>query len=128
MLDDRMFISPYGSTWAADKSRERSALTWKHILDKPTDIVIQRDDVFLASQKVRIEGYLQVRNPGQMQFTNMETYTRIMTIFGIRDHPTIPDTDIQVGDRFGVNGEIFNVIEVTPHAGEYQIQAERYQP
>jgi hypothetical protein len=127
-MDDWMFFNPYPTGHVAAKARIRSALTWKHIQDKPFEMIVWRDGEFLDSQYVRIEGELRPRVESRPSEGNMQTYSRTMTVFGVRDHPTVADTDLKVGDRFGFNGELMVVIDVTPHSGEIQATAVKYQP
>lgn len=119
--------SPYPATHAADKSERRSHGTVRRIMDKPTDIVVKRGSSFLASQTVRIEGKAGTSQEGSRLSGNQTTYTRLVTVFGIRDHPTIPDLNIAAGDRFGTPEGNFVVLGVTFHAGEVQATAERLQ-
>lgn len=119
--------SPYPATHAADKSEARSFTTVRRIMDKPSDIIIMRGSTPLTSQTVRIEGRSSTRVLGTLQNSNQSTFLREITVFGIRDHPTLPDLNVKVNDRFGYAGDSYMVIGVTLHAGEIQAAAERLQ-
>ena len=42
------------------------------------------------------------------------------TLFGVKDHPTVDDTDVQHGDRFFVGNNEFEIISVAEYPGEIQ--------
>lgn len=119
--------SPYPADYAEQVSERRSHDTVKRIMAKPTDINVLRGTTFLASQTVRIEGRATSATFGDVQVTNSNTYMRDATVFGVRDHPTLPDLDIKVGDKFGYNDATYRVVGVTLHRGEIQAAAERLQ-
>ena len=121
--------SPYPQDHAATKSQRRAVGTVKRVMDKPTDIRIFRNGSFLAEdQTVRIEGRGSTLNLGTRDLSNSDTFVRSITVFGVRDHPTLPDLDIQVGDRFGYASGNYVVTGITLHAGEIQAACERVQP
>ena len=112
---------PYPTGWVATKAAQRTASTARHISDKPVAIELHRNGTPLAAQTVRIEMASVPRIGGQTVNVGQQTYIESCIVFGL------PTLDIAVGDRFGWGGNIYSVIGVTPHAGEIQAEAERYQ-
>lgn len=126
---DWLNASPYPTDHADVKSQYRANGTVRRIMDKPTDIRILRNGAFLDfDQTVRIEGRSTTDIQGTRDFGNSVTYTRGITVFGVRDHMTLPDLDIQINDRFGYDSTMYVVRGITLHAGEIQAACERYQP
>lgn len=120
--------SPLAAGWPGDKALWRSVTTVKRIMDKPTDIRIQRGGTPLdADQTVRIEGVSPTGLRGDRSVGNQQVYAREVVVFGVKDHAVLPDFDVMVGDRFGYNGEIYSVMGVTHFPGETQARATRYQ-
>lgn len=82
----------------------RANSTWNNIIQRdPKSIVFTRQDddggapVDLAAQTVRVE---HDNNTRFVQTGISTTSTQGVKVYGIRGHATLPDTDIQVGDRF----------------------------
>ena len=100
----------------------RAVDAWRRIQDKPTSIVIDRGrSGTIAAQTVRIE------NTSEFSANVTEvgrTARRRLTVFGIKDHPTETDTDIQKGDKFKVNGLIYQIADVIQPIGEIQAYGE----
>ena len=102
---------------------DRAQLAWSRIQRDPTSIQLKRgSDPVMAAQTVRIEystasGTMEESPPGIAQ-------GRIATVFGIKDHPTEDDTDIETGDRFGYGGAQFRVTFVATYPGEVQATCE----
>lgn len=116
------------ATWVSDKSQRRSWRTAFHIMDKPTDITIERHGTTLPAQTVRIEATRGYSPTSTRDFSNANMFQRGMTVFGILDHPTIPNLNAAIGDRFGYMNELYEVQEITRHAGEIQLSVQRFQP
>ena len=106
----------------ANQEAERAALAWRRITHKPTTVEFRKpnEDV-LPAQIVRLE-YENLSLPeggvaGQ-------SVTRRLMIFGIRNHPYIPDTDIAEQYRFYAHGDEYVVTDVIMTLGEIQANAE----
>lgn len=119
--------SPYVRSWVADKAVRRAMTTVRRIMDKPYDVSFERNGQFISEQTVRIEGRIGVETQAHRTFANANTFERGVIVFGVRNHPTIPTLDIQVGDRFGYLDANYVVIGVTYHSGEIQAHADREQ-
>jgi hypothetical protein len=84
---------------------------WVRINDKPSSISILRNDTLplMAAQTVRIErgaiGDTASGGAGETMITGVN-------IFGVRDHQTVADTDIQRGDTFDLDGVLYQVTNV----------------
>lgn len=81
------------------------------------------DGTTLAPQKVRLEYEKAMRlaeSPGG------QAAERRLVIIGVRDHPTVPNTDIGRGYRFVFQDRQYTVLDpvVTPGGGEVQAYAE----
>lgn len=104
----------------------RAAAAWGRILEKPSSIVIVRgkNSTALAVQTVRIEysdsgGFGETQGKGGMIATQRE-----VTVFGIRDHAKLADTNIQRGDLFTYEEQQFRVRDVVLTIGEIQAHCE----
>jgi hypothetical protein len=104
-------------------AQQRAALAWRRITDKPTKVVFRtRARVALAEQTVRLEYDDAVR---EVVSAAGQAPVRGLVIFGIRNHATLPDTDIQEGYTFNVGGDSYRVIDInTRLIGEVQAHAE----
>lgn len=102
-------------------SRSRAEDAWDRIMMQPTDLVVRRQSSNLPVQVVRVE----IDN----------THTEIMgnggatgkqgaVVFGVRNHPTVPDTDIQRDDVFAYEGMRFRVVSVMRLPGQVQANCE----
>lgn len=105
-------------TSAAAKATE----AWNAILDDSTSVVITRNGSNLAAQTVRIEYQTWVtEDKGDMA----EASRRSVWVFGVRDHPTVTDTNLQNGDKFVLNGNLYRVRDVLFLPGEIYADGER---
>lgn len=108
------YLSPVGESRAAD--------AWTRILAKSTSIEVLRNKTTLAAQMVRIEtdtNTTEVRGEGDSSSARQR-----VIVFGIRNHPTQPDTDLKRNDRFAVNGVQYKVLHLVFQTGELQAQCE----
>lgn len=99
----------------------RAADAWRRIQDKPTSITVERDGTDLPAQTVRLEA-----DSGGRVVAGMGGVQHLIeaVVFGIRDHATLADTDLQPGDRFVASGIAYEVIMVSPALlGELQAYA-----
>jgi hypothetical protein len=100
----------------------RAALAWRRINDKPTSIVLKNlAGSPLAAQTVRLE-FDNTDSAGASAAGAAPTMK--LTIFGIRGHATLPDTNIGEGYRFNYLGDAYRVIDVIKTIGEIQGIAE----
>lgn len=98
----------------------RAVDAWKRISDKPSSITTKRVG---EPQTVRIE----LDNYGtESSGDNAAGRSSIRKgiIFGVRDHPTVDDTDIQRDDRFALDGIQYKVIDIVLTLGEIQASFE----
>lgn len=109
---------------------DRAVSLWGIIQRDPTTIVISRsvegsDDTELDPQTVRVE-----QDNTAASNTNIPPATVGMTryvVYGIKDHPTETDTDIQRSDRFFMNERWYEVKTVIPLPGQVQALCEAIQ-
>lgn len=101
---------------------DRAIAAWDRIQDKPSPITIERgQSTTLAAQTVRIEANQETR---EVAGGAGKSSVRQITLFGIKDHPTQADTNIQRGDRFTYLGSQYRVIDLIHTLGEVQARAE----
>lgn len=92
----------------------RAQIQWARILDKPTDIQIKRNSVFLPTiQTVRIEQD-DTFPQGVADDSGMGSARRLI-VFGVRGHPDIDDLDIDTWDRFTLEEQEYTVLSVNRH-------------
>jgi hypothetical protein len=92
---------------------DRAVDTARIISDKPTTITVQPvDGRTVAAQTVRIEALteLAVRQAA----SGTETGSLRVMVLGYKGHPTLADADLVRGDRFSVDGTLFEVILIQP--------------
>lgn len=97
---------------------ERAALAWSRILDKPTSVVLKTaSGVNRAAQTVRIE----VDNRSSLANSAVGAAPRMAVIvYGIKNHPTLPDTIMAEGDRFVLNNDSYRIEDIILTLGEIQ--------
>jgi hypothetical protein len=95
----------------------RAKRAWMRINDKPTEITIARDADDLEAQTVRVE---LSSSANDVNGEHAAPGVQKCVVFGIKDHATLPDTDIQVGDRFEVDDVEYVVISIINTIGEIQ--------
>ncbi len=103
----------------------RAVLAWNRISRKPTSVVFKKPDgTSTATQTVRIEPY----STSDVEATDVSgtTESRRYIVLGVRNHPTVPDTDINVGYMFGINKERFRVVDLILQPGEIQAVCESF--
>lgn len=103
---------------SAPSETVRAVMAWLRISEVPTEITIDRVG---TAQTVRIEHHT-VQTVSGAEGTG--AVARV-TVFGVRGHPTVPDTDIQRGDRFAVADDLYEVVLTVALPGEVQAFAER---
>lgn len=104
-------------------ARTRAIDVWRSILGNPTSVTFRKPDgTPLAAQTVRLE-YASV---SEVESPAGSGARRKLMIFGVRDHPTVPDTVIGRGYRFVYLGKVYTVLDpvVIPGGGEVQAEVE----
>lgn len=116
------FSAYINTTPEAISASLRAVAAWTRINQKPSSVAFKtRAGTVLAAQTVRIE-----YNSGAGEATSEagKTPVRKLTIFGVKDHPTVTDTDIAEGYRFVLNGDEYRVIDTMLTLGEVQASCE----
>lgn len=110
------------SSLVVAQKQARAAIAWGRIQDKPTSVTFRTSaGGTLPSQTVRIE----YDNPATEATSEAgEGAWRKLTIFGIRDHATLPNTDMKRGYRVVLDGKEYSVVDMIGTHGEVQARAE----
>lgn len=99
-----------------------AARVWLRIQRNGTGITLRRAGSFLSEQML----YLSYDNGASLvggEDAAATTYRRKVVLLGVRGHATVADTDVQQGDRFGLDGVNFAVESVIPTPGGVQVNA-----
>ena len=78
---------------------------------KPTSITVRRGASTLPAQTVRLETLSSQR---AVQTEGGITHMIDAMALGYKNHPTVTDTDLRVGDRFVAAGVAYEVVIVMP--------------
>lgn len=106
------------STGTIASSAERAITAWRRIVDRPTQVTLDRLGV---AQTMRVE----FDDTATEQNNDMRTIGhQYLVVFGVRDHPVIADTDIQWADRFVLDNVEFEVMALIKPPGEVQALCE----
>jgi len=111
-----------GTAFPIMTAAQRAVREWIRIQDRPTSVVLNRAGVAQTAQTMRIE-----YNNTASNFTDgtlVRTTKQQLTLFGVRSHPTVTDTNIQKGDRFTINGLQYEVKSLLTPPGEVQAISE----
>jgi hypothetical protein len=108
------FNIPIDHAWRAGRN-------WLLIQRDPTVITVDRAGTQLAAQTVRF-AYPKNGEIAADVDTRLELLT--LTIYGVKDHAVIADTDLQQGDRFWINGLEYEIRAVTPTPGGIEALAD----
>lgn len=103
----------------------RAASAWRRILDRPT-VITTRDH---GDQTVRIEYDDTADEENDMPIGSQRSNgLQRVVVFGVRNHPTVPDTILHRKDRFGIEEQdalvSYEVISVIYAPGEIQALCE----
>lgn len=79
---------------------------------EPVSITVVRGATALSPQTVRIESWVNRQRPGEGESGTTGLMDGILV--GYKGHPTIADTDLQLGDRFVAEGINFEVMIMFP--------------
>ena len=123
----------FNGWWGANRisrvnAERRAVLCWKRIQDKPSSVVFYdpatEAAIGVGAQTVRLE----YEDDGRVveNMAEGQSPKRMLTVIGVRDHPTVTDTDVAEGYRFKVDGLNYRVMDVIRVPGEVQATAERY--
>mgnify|MGYP006921630760 CR=1 FL=1 len=100
----------------------RSEGVWRMIQRHSASVSFDRAGVALAAQTVRLAyDNTQLTSRGEVG----QATERKLVILGVRDHPTIADTDIRAGDRFAIGKALYEVFDVIVLPGSVQAFASR---
>jgi hypothetical protein len=119
-LDIGKLISGAGGRIIPAQAPLRAQIEWARILDKPTVVELERGSETLPPQTVRLE--FDNGNPGDATSVSGSSAIRRLTIFGIENHPTLPDTDIDAWDTFVLEDQEYTVVTVN-HQTHGSVQA-----
>lgn len=91
--------------------------TARTIAERPSTITVQRDKgneeyVTLDPQVVRIEVVQSIRDSGESRDSMVAVSRQYVVGMGYKDHPSIPNTDVQRGDTFFWKHRTYEVQEV----------------
>lgn len=114
------FDAYFGDSGEIDDG-SRAVDAWSRIQADTSSVVIVRDGPSLAAQTVRVE--FSGTGEESQNATGRSGRQRVV-IFGVKNHPTVTDTNIQARDRFVINEKQFEVITVITPPGEVQAFAE----
>lgn len=104
------------------RTQARAADAWWRINEKPTSVTLKRNGVLQPAQTVRIDVNSSA-SPAESA-AGMSA-ARKLTIFGVRGHATIADTDIRKGDRVVLGTSEYTVLSINEqNGGEVQAYAE----
>lgn len=106
----------------APNSTQRAVDAWRRIQDKPATITVIRGETTLTTQTVRIE-YSESERVVTGEANGMSAI-RDVVVFGVKNHPTVANTNLQYGDQFAYDGQIFKIVFVMSTIGEIQANAE----
>lgn len=106
-----------GVNTEAINAAERAASWWVVIQRDPTSIQFRRDGTLLSAQTVRIESDNVITEKGN---PNGSTAQGNIVVYGIADHPTVTDTDMQRDDRFWLDNVEYEITDVVRTPGQVQ--------
>lgn len=117
-------ISNRGAQWMSYISPQQQPIeqqfavdTERTIMERPSTIIIKRDlgdadYVTLDPQVVRIEVVQSIRDSGENRDAMVAISRQYVVLMGFREHPTIPNTNIQRGDTFYFQNRTYEVQEI----------------
>ncbi len=104
-----------------DDTAARAQVAWERITERSVEISIRRGANTLDPQTVRIElGDSAREDLDVRRGLNIVPGVQRAVVFGVRNHATVPDTNIQGGDRFVVSITEYEVIGVISVLGQVQ--------
>jgi hypothetical protein len=120
MVDYQAWLSVQGDQSINQTRRAQAA--WRRIQRNPTEVTVRRNETDLAAQCVRIVG--ETSDRAEAMTIPTSTTKRYANVFGVKDHPTVSDTDLQRGDIFLFDGARYRIVSVQYRPGEVHARAE----
>lgn len=96
----------------------RAVDTWVMIQEKPAVITIQRKvpgsntSISLPQQTVRLEIIQNIRESNEMRDAWVNVNKQYVVVVGMKDHPTVPNLNIQRADLFFYLSRMWEITEV----------------
>lgn len=109
-----------GKKWLT-QAQVRAMRTWKRIQDAPLSVTIIRNSTALPAQTVRVDVFAGGGYGGEVT----DTLIQGILVLGVKDHPTVPDTDLKPGDRFIYDKAEYEIQTVDKFPGSIQGQGQR---
>lgn len=101
----------------------RATLAWSRINEKPSTVSFKTTTgAILAAQVVRIEP--DDKATAESAESGMTGHMRYCIIFGVINHDTVTDTDMEEGYRFVLNNDEYRITDVLVTLGSVQGNAE----
>lgn len=117
-----MDLTAYLSDTSAIPATNRAAAAWTRINDKPSSIAFKKPNgTVLTAQTVRLE---YDNRSTEAQSAAGKAPVRKLTVFGVKDHSTVTDTNIDTGYRFVLDGREYRVVDTIKTIGEIQAVCE----
>ena len=88
----------------------RASVELARLADKPVSVAFLRNGVRLAAQTVRIE--FNDTNPSEVDSDSGVGFSVMGYLFGVKDHSTLPDLDVDTWDTFVLNDREFTITSV----------------
>jgi hypothetical protein len=102
----------------AKRIAQRAQDAARRIGEKPTSVVFKRaNGSTLPAQTVRLE----VDNRATLASSAAGAAPRMnVIIYGVRGHPSLPDSDIKEAYRFNYGGDAYTIVDIILQLGEIQ--------
>lgn len=106
----------------ATRAAQRAQDAYRRVMDKPTSIVFRKPQPpgrpsTLPVQTLRVE----VDNRASLSTSALGAAPAMaVVVYGWRDHPSLPNSDIAEGYTFVLNGDIYRIEDVILTFGEIQ--------
>lgn len=124
MVDfDGLISSDDGKLVTGITSVSRASRMWALIQRNSTSITIKRGTTTLSAQVVKVV----IENSGndeRVGESRSVSGLQDAIVYGVRDHASVADTDIEIGDMFVVNGDVHRVIGTTLIPGGIEARTE----
>lgn len=102
----------------------RAVASWNAILDNPFTVnFFTTDGAWYGNQTMRIEHDDRAR---PLDSEAGMGHIRYVTLFGIRNHPTIANTVVESGWRFWIGDDEYTCLDPIFHDFEVQVTAQKY--
>lgn len=101
----------------------RAEATWRMIQRNPSTITLNRGSVNIEAQTMRLT-WGTIGDDSRNEAGGQQNDGRCV-LFGVKNHPTVTDTNIQRGDRFAIGLVEYEVYEVLYLVGSVQAYGRR---